>query len=139
MKWLFAGVLALQAHFAASYLVPLDDRAQREFGGLLRWVWPWAIGDRGPLGEMTATGFPVPAFFIAVTGAGLLVMAALAVVDLWVPADWWRPLAIGGAVLGIALFALFLGPTKIVPIMTAIGVAYAAIANVAPTSLAAVR
>ena len=34
MKWLFAVLLVLQAHFAASYLVPLDSGAQREFGGL---------------------------------------------------------------------------------------------------------
>jgi hypothetical protein len=28
MKWLFAALLVLQAHFAASYLVPLDREAQ---------------------------------------------------------------------------------------------------------------
>ena len=49
-KWLLAVLLVLQAHFAASYLVPLDRGTQGEFGGLLRWVWPWAIGDGGLLG-----------------------------------------------------------------------------------------
>jgi hypothetical protein len=39
MKWLFAALLVLQAHFAASYLVPLDREAQATFGGLLRWAW----------------------------------------------------------------------------------------------------
>jgi hypothetical protein len=39
-KWLFAALLVLQAHFAASYLVPLDREAQATFGGLLRWAWP---------------------------------------------------------------------------------------------------
>ena len=52
MKWPFAVLLALQAHFAASYLVPLDSGAQREFGGLLRWAWPWSIGDGGILGRI---------------------------------------------------------------------------------------
>ena len=33
-------LLGLQAHFAASCLVPLDEQSQREFGGLLRWAWP---------------------------------------------------------------------------------------------------
>src|SRR5215208_8277814 len=37
-KWLFAALLVLQAHFPASYLVPLDREAQRTFGGLLRWA-----------------------------------------------------------------------------------------------------
>ena len=40
MKWLFAVLLVLQAHFAASYLVPLDREAQATFGGLLRWLGP---------------------------------------------------------------------------------------------------
>src|SRR5918994_566420 len=42
LKWLFAALLVLQAHFAASYLVPLDREAQGTFGGLLR----WALGNR---------------------------------------------------------------------------------------------
>ena len=29
-KWLFAALLVLEAHFAASYLVPLDREAQGE-------------------------------------------------------------------------------------------------------------
>ena len=56
MKWLFAVLLVLQAHFAASYLVPLRTEAQREFGGLLRWAWPWSTGDGGILGRIPASG-----------------------------------------------------------------------------------
>jgi hypothetical protein len=60
MKWLFAALLVLQAHFAASYLVPLDRQAQGEFGGLLRWAWPWSIGDGGLLGRIPASGeYPI--------------------------------------------------------------------------------
>jgi hypothetical protein len=36
MKWLFAALLVLQAHLAASYLVPLDSEAQATYGDLLR-------------------------------------------------------------------------------------------------------
>jgi hypothetical protein len=39
-KWVLVILLGLQAHFAASYLVPLDEQARAEFGGLLRWFWP---------------------------------------------------------------------------------------------------
>ena len=60
MKWLLAAFLVLQAHFAASYLVPLDREAQATFGGLLRWAWPWSIGDGGLLGRIPASGeYPI--------------------------------------------------------------------------------
>ena len=56
MNWLFAALLLLQAHFAASYLVPLDREAQATFGGLLRWAWLWSIGDGG----LFSPGWRVP-------------------------------------------------------------------------------
>jgi hypothetical protein len=115
-KWLFSALLVIQAHFAASYLVPLDAAGQGTFGGLLRWAWPWGIGDDGPLGEVTTAGFPVPGFFLAVTTAGVLLLAALAVAGIWVPPNWWRILALTGAVLSLTLMLLFVGPTKLVPL-----------------------
>lgn len=115
-RWLFVGLLLLQAHFAVSYLAPLDRQAQGEFGGLLKVAWPWAYGNGGPLGEITlGSGFPILGFYIAVTAGGLLILAAMAVGGLWVPFAWWRALAVCGAVLSIALMALFFGPTKLVP------------------------
>jgi hypothetical protein len=120
IRWLFVALLVVQAHFAASYLVPLDEQAQRTFGGLLRWAWPWSIGDGGALGRMTADGFPMAGFFVAVTAAALLILAALAVAGIWVPVGWWRVLAAGGALLSVMLMLLFFGVTKIVPILTAL-------------------
>jgi hypothetical protein len=122
LRWAFVALLSLQAHFAASYLVPLDERAQREFGGLLKWAWPWSIGDGGPLGRMTSTGFPLAGFFLAAISATALILAALAVARVWVPFDWWRPLAITGAVLSLILMALFFGLTKLLPIATALAI-----------------
>jgi hypothetical protein len=127
LRWVFVALLAVQAHFAASYLVPLDEQAQRTFGGLLRWAWPWAIGDGGPLGRMTSSGFPLPGFFLAVTSAGVLILAALAVARIWVPFGWWRSLAITGAVFSLLLMALFFGLTKLLPIATALVVLAAAL------------
>src|SRR5579871_291285 len=116
-KWLFAAVLVLGSHFGASYLVPLDAKAQQTFGGLLRWVWPWADGDSGPLGVMTASsGFPVSGFFVAVTSAGFFFVAALAVVGIWVPLQWWRWCATTGAALSLFLMIMFFGLTKLLPI-----------------------
>jgi len=44
------------------------------------------------------------------------ILAALAVVGIWVPYDWWRSLAILGAVLELVLMIGFFGPTKLLPI-----------------------
>ncbi len=127
-KWILVALLGLQAHFAASYLVPLDERSQREFGGLLRWAWPWAYGDGGPLGQITqAAGFPIAGFFLAVTSGGVFLLAALAVAGLWVPLGWWRALATVGAALLLCLMALFFGPTKLLPMAFALVTLYVAL------------
>src|SRR5215216_6327088 len=77
MKRLFSALLVLQAHFAASYLVPLDREAQATFGGLLRWAWPWSIGDGGLLGRIPTSGeYPVLGVWIA-GGAALMFILAL--------------------------------------------------------------
>ncbi len=116
-KWLFAAALALGAHFSASYLVPLDRKSQETFAGLLKWFWPWADGDSGPLGVMTvSSGFPVSGFFVAVTSAGLFILAALAVIGKWVPFDWWRWTSMAGAALSLFVMVMFFGPTKLIPI-----------------------
>jgi hypothetical protein len=126
-RWLYAALLVLAAHFGASYLVPLDQKAQQTFGGLLRWFWPWADGDSGPLGVMTvSSGFPVSGFFIAVTSAGLFIVAALAVVGIWVPFNWWRWAALAGAALSLFLMFMFFGPTKLLPIALDVFVLWAA-------------
>lgn len=126
-KWVLAAVLVIGAHFSVSYLVPLDAKAQETFGGLLRWAWPWADGDSGPLGVTTASrGFPVSGFFVAVTSAGFYFLAALAVVGIWVPFDWWRLSAIAGAVLSLFLMVMFFGATKVLPIALDVFVLWAA-------------
>jgi hypothetical protein len=127
-KWLIAALLVFQAHFAASYLVPLDNTAQRTFGGLLRWAWPWADGDGGPLGNISsASGFPVAGFFVAVTAAGVLILAALAVGGILVPFFWWRALAVLGAGLSLVLMVLFFGPTKLLPMALALLIHWASL------------
>jgi hypothetical protein len=135
-KWFFAAVLALGAHFCASYLVPLDQKAQQTFLGLLRWAWPWADGDHGPLGVMTVShGFPVAGFFIAVTAGGMLILAALAVVGWWVPFSWWRVCAIVGAALSLFLMIMFFSPTKLIPIVFDIFILWAAWTNWPATAI----
>ena len=134
-KWILVALLALQAHFAASYLVPLDGPSQREFGGLLRWAWPWSDGDGGLLGRVTTgEGGPLPSLFLALLAGTAFLLAALAVIGWWVPAAWVRPLAGAGAALLLGLLALFFGPTKLLPIALALGTLYLSLVH--PAALA---
>jgi hypothetical protein len=48
MKWLFAALLVLQAHFAASYLVPLDREAQGDPQTEAPWTGSRAGSPPGP-------------------------------------------------------------------------------------------
>jgi hypothetical protein len=78
-NWILVVLLGLQAHFAASYIVPLDQEGQGAFGGLLRWFWPWAYGDGGPLGQITpGSGSPLVGFFVAATTFLVFLLGALA-------------------------------------------------------------
>jgi hypothetical protein len=127
-KWILVSFLALQAHFAASYLVPLDAASQREFGGLLRWLWPWADGDGGFLGRLTVGGeMPLLGLLLANGAAALFGLSALAACGLWVPSGWLRPMATAGAVLLLVLTALFFGPTRALPAVAALLTMYLAL------------
>jgi hypothetical protein len=129
-KWGFVLLFGLQAHFAASYLVPLDERSGREFGGLIRWFWPWSYGDAGLLGQISpSTGFPIVGFWVAMLAAGLLAMAALAAAGWWVPSAWCPFLAAGGAVVLLCLMGLFASPTKVIPMLFALGTLYLAVSK----------
>ena len=129
-KWILVALLALQAHFAASYLVPLDGPSQREFGGLLRWAWPWSDGDGGPLGQVSVGGgAPLMGLFLAMIAGVAFLLAALAAAGWWVPSAWLRPTAGAGAVLLVVLMALFFGPTKLIPVAFALGTLYLALAH----------
>jgi hypothetical protein len=133
LKWLFAALLVLQAHFAASYLVPLNREAQATFGGLLRWAWPWAIGDSGILGRIPASGeYPIHGVWLAGGAALLFILAALAVMGWWVPFGWWRVLATVGAILSLLLMVGFFGATKLLPIALDLFVLWVAVTDRLP-------
>lgn len=137
IKWLVAAFFVIEAHFMASYVVPLTADAKATFGGLLGWGWPWAYGDGGLLGQIEPGSFPIFAFFIAVTAATLFVVAALSVLGIWVPHSWWRALAVAGAVLSLVVLVGFFGPTKLLPIAADVAVLWAVLTNWAPVAAAA--
>jgi hypothetical protein len=134
-NWVLVVLLGLQAHFAASYIVPLDQEGQGAFGGLLRWFWPWAYGDGGLLGQITpGAGFPVAGFFLAATTCLMFLLGALAAAGIWVPSAGWRAFASVDALLLLCLMALFFGPTKLIPIAFALGTLYFGVSR--PTEFA---
>jgi hypothetical protein len=129
-KWLLVFILLVQAHFAASYLVPLREEDESAMGGVLRWAWPWANGDDGPLGTLVADGDnPLAGIFLGLVSASLLILAAMAVAGWWVPGGWWRALATTGAALLVVLMALFFGPTKLIPLAFALGTLFVTLAR----------
>lgn len=125
-KWVLVAVLGALTHFGASYLVPLEEKDQGVFGGLLRWVWPWGVGDSGLLGRLSPAAMPLGGFWIAMAAAILCGMAALAVLGIWVPTSWWRVCAAIGSSLLVVLMVGFFGPTKILPILAALAVIWVA-------------
>jgi hypothetical protein len=106
-KWIWVITLLLQAHFAASYVAPTEPHL-----GVFNYIWPWVAGDRGLFG--VHPNLPGIALAGIATLASLL--AALAVLGIWVHHDWWRSLAMVGAGLEMVLMIGFLGPTKLLPI-----------------------
>jgi hypothetical protein len=126
-KWLWALVLVIQAHFAASYVAPTQPHL-----GLFNYVWPWAVGDRGMLGvHPNLLG-------IALAGSAALasLLAALAVAGIRVPQAWWPRLAMVGAALELVLMIGFFGPTKLLPIALDIAVLAAILKNWFPVKAA---
>ena len=72
-------------------------------------------------------GFPIAGFCLAVSAGGVLVLAGLAAAGIWIPSTWWRGLAVLGAAHLFCLMALFFGPTKLIPMATALGTLYVAL------------
>lgn len=96
------------AHFAVTYNVPAP--AGHAWPG-----WPFATGDAGPFGIVGGrSGGRGSAWAgVAALTAACFVMATLAVVALWVPSVWWRPLALAGAVASLALMTGFFTVDKL--------------------------
>src|SRR5215208_2037900 len=109
---------------------PPRQRGPGDVWGLLRWAWPWSIGDSGLLGRIPASGeYPISGVWLAGAAALMFILAALAVMGWWVPFGWWRVLAMGGAVLSLLLMAGFFGATKLLPMVLDLVVAWAVITN----------
>lgn len=122
-QWLWALALVLQAHFGASYVAPTAPHL-----GVFNYIWPWAAGDRGVFGVHPN----LPGIALGGLAGIASFLSALAVAGIWVPHDWWRSLAVVGAVLEIILMIGFFGPTKLLPVALNLAVLAAIFMNRLP-------
>lgn len=125
-KWMWAIALVLGAHFGASYVAPTTRGL-----GVFNYVWPWASGDSGLLGQHPA----LIGIWLGGSSALLFVLAVLALFGIWVPAPWWRGLAMAGAAVSLVLMVGFFGPTKLLPIALDLAVLGALWTNWGPVRL----
>lgn len=125
-KWIWVIALLLQAHFAASYVAPTEPHL-----GVFNYIWPWVAGDRGLFGVHPN----LPGIALAGIATLVSLLAALAVLGIWVYHDWWRSLAMVGAGLEMVLMFGFLGPTKLLPIAFDLAVLAAIFMNWLPVRI----
>jgi hypothetical protein len=118
---------------AAMGLILLDRGAQREFGGLLRWAWPWSIGDGGLLDRIPASGeYLISGVFLA-GAAALMFILANAGSDGVVGSVWLvEGSGYGGAILSLLLMMGFFGAAKRLSVALDLVILWAAIIDRLP-------
>ena len=107
-------------HFPTTFFAPSGPP---HVSGWVAWPFgketgPVLDGLTGVLAPSNPTVFGTPT--LALVAAGISSLAfVVAIAALWgivIPADWFRPAAIAGAVASAILFLLYLGPWAIVPL-----------------------
>ena len=114
-------LLIVAWHFPTTYFVPQDP--PNDHGWFL---WPFGKAStavvhafEGVLAPSSPATLSAPT--LAMAAAGLASLAfVIAIASLWgivIPADWWRPAAVVGAVSSMVLFLLYLSPLSIIPLV----------------------
>jgi hypothetical protein len=114
-------LLMVAWHFPTTFFAPAT--APNEHGWL---VWPFGRasspafeGLTGAIAPSTPAALGSPT--IAMAAAGLASLALIvAIAGLWgivIPADWWRPAAIVGALSSMVLFSIYLSPLSVIPML----------------------
>jgi hypothetical protein len=114
-------LLMVAWHFPTTFFAPATD--PNEHGWL---IWPFGRatppafdGLAGAIAPSTPTALGSPT--VAMAAAGIASLAFIvAIAGLWgivIPADWWRPAAIVGAVASMVLFSIYLSPLSVIPML----------------------
>lgn len=80
-----------------------------------RFLWPFVAGSR-TLIPQTGFGALLSVALAGVSGL-LLLLAAAALLRWWVPAQWFVPLVVAGAVMSIVLHVIYLSGWSVFPIL----------------------
>jgi hypothetical protein len=114
-------LLMVAWHFPTTFFAPATE--PNEHGWL---IWPFGQastpafeGLTGAIAPSAPTALGSPT--IAMAAAGIASLAFIvAIAGLWgivIPADWWRPAAIVGAVASMVLFSIYLSPLSVIPVI----------------------
>ncbi len=106
MHWPVIITLLLGAHFALTAIVP---------GEKALFYWPFAKDSKPTLDVLGSATKPVTQLLSVVAGLCFLASAA-AILGWLVPAAWFSPLIITGAVASALLFLLYIGINALVPL-----------------------
>ena len=118
VKWVVGGVLMLHGlgHGGAlAALAWIHFRPGTETGA-------WSAARAWAMPTLTADAATVIACAFWVVALVGFVVAALSVWGVFVPADWWRPVGVGAALVSIAGIVVFFGTWPMFNTLAAIGV-----------------
>ena len=134
-------LLIIAWHFPTKFFVPQET--PNDHGWL---IWPFGKAStpvfdafQGVLAPSSPTAIGSPTLAKAAAGIASLAFI-IAIASLWglvIPSEWWRPAAVIGAVSSIVLFALYLSPLSIIPLVVDLAVLWGVlIASWTPQTLA---
>jgi len=80
-----------------------------------RFLWPYVQGSRTLVPQ---TGFGALLTVVLAGGSGVLfLLAAAALLRWWVPAAWFTPLVVAGAIMSIALQIIYISGWAVFPLL----------------------
>ena len=101
-------------------------------------VWPFGQQTRPAFDALTgvlapavptATGTPTVALVAAGIASLSFIVAGLALWGFLVPASWWTPALVAGAVCSVVLFVIYLSPVALIPLLVDAVILWGALAQ----------
>ncbi|MEZ4771059.1 MAG: hypothetical protein R2844_21895 [Caldilineales bacterium] len=109
MRLIILILLLLGAHFSLTALAPGPL-------GKGKFYWPFGPESQPVIGVLGSAARPVTQLLAVVAGACFL-LAAIGLFNVLVPAAWWPPLVVAGAVTSVVLHLLYLSQYAVLPLL----------------------
>lgn len=110
MRILIAVLLLVGAHFSLTANVPAQ-------AGQARFFWPFAADTKPALDILPQEATRTVTSLLSVVAGACFLAATLGLFGLVVPASWWSPLVVTGAVSSGLLYLLYIGPWALLPLL----------------------